>query len=73
MTEVFKSFDKNDDGSIDQVEFRAGLALMGLHIDKKEADDLFEAMDDNGSKTITSEAEQGSHCHYTVTHCPGAI
>jgi len=42
------------------VEFRAGLALMGLHIDKKEADDLFEAMDDNGSKTITFDELEGA-------------
>jgi len=60
VTEVFKSFDKNNDGSIDHVEFRAGLALMGLHIDKKEADDLFDSMDENGSKTITFDELEGA-------------
>lgn len=50
--EVFKTFDKNNDGFIDKQELKEALQMLKIEEDPEESDKLFEQVDKNGDNKI---------------------
>ena len=48
VMDLFREWDTNGDGSVDKKEFRENMVKLGLEVDKKEIDALFDSWDKDG-------------------------
>ena len=52
VIDLFRDWDENGDGQISKVEFRRAMPLLGLKVDKADADALFDSFDRDLSGTV---------------------
>ena len=53
VVDLFREWDDDNTGSVDKTEFRRGMTELGLEVPVAEVDKLFEAMDPDGSGSLT--------------------
>ena len=53
--DTFRSFDSDGDGSVDKPEMRMGLKSIGIELTKKEIDDFFAVVGENGDGSVDYE------------------
>ena len=52
VTDLFRTWDENSDGTVNKGEFRRAVQLLGLHADPSSIDSLFDSFDPDASGTI---------------------
>ena len=52
LVDLFREWDDDGNGAIDKNEFRESIAYLGYKVSKKQADGLFEALDESGDGYI---------------------
>ena len=53
VVDLFREWDDDGTGAVDKTEFRRGMKELGLEVAEPEVDKLFDAMDPDGSGSLT--------------------